>query len=81
MCRVHRDSCTSLLEQLYTFLHVCFIKLPLSDVVNIVPCPSHTGDGTVQYENLSLGEHRVKVRPNGSNCVRRIRRTVEFTVI
>ncbi|CAI8049199.1 hypothetical protein GBAR_LOCUS27079, partial [Geodia barretti] len=38
-------------------------------------------DRTVQYENLSLGEHRVKVRPNGDNCVRRIRRTVMFTVV
>ena len=39
-----------------------------------------TGQSPVQFSNLSPGQHSVKVRPNGTGCVRRIRRTAEFTV-
>ena len=39
------------------------------------------GVSPVTYSGLSVGEHEVKVRPNGPLCERRIRRTVDFTVV
>ena len=27
------------------------------------------------------GDYRIRVRPNGDNCARRIRREVEFTIL
>ena len=39
------------------------------------------GTSPVQFEGLQPGPHEVKVRPNGENCDRIIRRTAKFTVV
>lgn len=43
-------------------------------------CFHSSGESPLQFSNL-VGAHSVRVRPNGDNCVRRIRRTVEFNVV